>query len=968
MGVPSLAHRRICVLTASAATLLVSSPGPAQESGHVAGTVSDSTTGMPLANVLVTLATPDGKGVGSALSGPSGTFRLGGIPPGEYEAQASLPGWEPLPQPNLIVLAGSSTRFVISMVQRPYRLNPLTVSASRAGEKVLDAPAAVAGVGLDEIREQPALTTVDHVRNETAVDFMQTGLQGSYVVVRGFNNVFSGATLTLTDNRIARLPSLRANIAYFNPITSLDLDRAEVVLGPASALYGPNVEQGIIQTFTRSPIDDPGISVSVASGIRQQPAVSEQGLDSSREGVAHFEGRVAYRASDAIGFKVSGQYFAAMDYLYGDPSEQEQQQSAQACLSGGLQVTDPNCQNFADGLDPTDPSDRVELESRVRNVAGGRDNDLRRWTLDARVDWRPGPGTSLVFAGGRAMAVNSVDLTGLGAGQIVDWAYDYAQARFQWRDLFAQAYVNRSVNDDSYLLRSGKTLIDHSRLFVAQLQHVSRIGDQHRLVYGLDFLRTAPVTDSTINGRNEEDDDVNELGGYLQWESSLNRQLDMVLAARVDRNSRLSEPVFSPRAALVYRPAPEHSVRLTFNRAFSTPNTISLFLDISGGTANILGPFRYDVRAQGGSDTGFTFRRDGRVPRHLSPFAPLFGSTPRDYLPSSAPMLWIEGVALTQALAAEGVIDPDIARILAELPPPDDSQVSVLALVADPNATEDEPGYVEVSGGLEGIQDLPPLEAGITNTLELGYKGLLGEKLLVSGSGWYSHVSDRISALRVISPNVFLDGSSLNSYLADEFLARVGTDFPDEGTALAAAAAVSGTLAQIPLGVVAPEQAGGTLAPIVMTDRNLGSFDPWGVDVSLAWHMTERWSLEGIASWVSDDRFTVREGPGAEVVPLNAPSLKGSLAIRYGDPSGRLHGTVRARAVRGFPANSGVFAGQVEDYGAVDLSVGYRFSRTGLWLQLGVQNLLNTGFSTFPGSATLGRTSLLRLRYDTPSF
>lgn len=938
----------------------------AQDTGSLVGTVSDSTSQAPLAVVLVEVTPSNGEAARSAVTGPGGTFRIDALAPGEYDIRASLPGWEALPSPSVSVAGGSVTRFGITMVERPYRLNPLTVSVSRTHEKILDAPAAVGSVELKSIQERPALTTVEYVRDQTAVDFMQTGLQGSYVVVRGFNNVFSGATLTLTDNRIARLPSLRANISYFNPVTNLDLERAEVVLGPASALYGPNVEQGIIHSFTRSPIDDPGISMSVAGGIRQQPAVPDQDLSSSNEGVTHLAGRVAFRTGDALGFKVSGQYFAATDYLYRDAVEQEQRQMADECLENGLEITDPNCLNFADGLEPLDPADQAELEQRVGNVAGGRDVDLRRWTLDARVDWRPNPRTRLVFAGGRATAVNSVDLTGLGAAQIVDWAYDYAQARLQWRDLFAQFFVNRNVNDSSYLLRSGKTLIDNSRLLVAQLQHSTRLGNRNRLVYGVDFLRTVPVTDSTINGRNEDDDDVNELGGYLQWESSLNAKLDMVLAARLDKNSRLADPVVSPRAALVYRPQPGHSFRLTFNRAFSTPNTISLFLDLSGGTLPLGGLFRYDVRAQGGSDTGFTFRRSDEVPMHLSPFAPLIGSTSRDYLPSSAPQLWSEGVAVAQVLAEAGALPPDLALLLTELTPPDDSQVSVVALAVNADAAEGEPPFVPVPGGLEGIRDLPPLEAGITNTLEVGYKGLLNERLLAGASGWYSHVTNRISALRVISPNVFLDGASLNSYLADEFLARVGTDFPDDETALAAAAAVSSAMAEIPLGVVAPEQAGGSGASIVMTDRNLGSFDLFGLDLSLAWYLTDRWSFEAAASWVSDDRFTAGDGPGAEVVPLNAPGLKGSVAAMYGDAESGFHGTLRARAIRGFPASSGVYAGEVEGYGVVDLALGYRFRRSGLWLQLGVQNLLDTGYSAFPGAPTLGRTSLLRLRYDTP--
>jgi iron complex outermembrane receptor protein len=946
------------------AIALSPSPLAAQTGGSVLGTVADSATGTPLAFALVELTHSGGEGVRQAVTGQAGTFRIDGLPTGPYRSSVSLPGWEALAAPVLTVAAGQEQRLSILMSERPFRLNPLAVSVSRTSEKTLDAPAAIEVVDREQIRERPTLTTVEHARDETGVDFMQTGLQGSYVVVRGFNNLFSGATLTLTDNRIARLPSLRANISYFNPITSLDLDRTEVVLGPASALYGPNVEQGVIHSLTRSPIDDPGVSLSAAGGTRHQPAVSGQGLESSHEGVAHLEGRMALRVSRSIGLKLSGQYFAASDYRYRDAEEERQQEMADACLEGGLVLTEPDCLNFADGLDLLEPADRAELERRVANVAGGRNEDLERWSLDARVDWQLNPRTRVVLAGGRATAVNSVDLTGLGAAQVVDWAYDYLQARLQWRDLFAQVFVNRNVNDDSYLLRSGKRLVDRSHLLVGQVQNSSRIGNRDRLVYGIDFLRTVPVTEGTINGQNEDDDDVNELGGYAQWESSLSRQLEMVLAARLDKNSRLADAVLSPRAALVYRPRPGHSLRLTFNRAFSTPNTISLFLDLSGETLPLGGPFRYDIRAQGGGAIGFTFRRSDDVPMHLSPFAPLIGSTSREFLPTTAPVLWSEGVAVSQVLAAAGEIDPELAQLLAELPPPDDSQVAVVARAVRPDASEGEPPFVPVPGGLAGIEDLSPLEPGITSTLETGYKGLLDERVLISVSGWYSHVSDRISSLRVISPNVFLDGLSLGSYLADEFLARVGTEFPNEEAALRTAAEVARLIAEVPLGVVAPEQAGGSGATIVLTDRNLASFDLFGVDFSLAWFLSDRWSLEGSASWVSDDGFPAGSGPDAEVVPLNAPGLKGSAVIRYRDAARGWHGTVRARGVQSFPASSGVFAGQVEGYGVVDLNLGHRFGATGLWLQLDVQNVLDTAYSAFPGAPTLGRLVLLRLRYD----
>ena len=957
----------VWILALSPQLALVQEPGAAQEHGAVAGALSDSVTGAPLAAVLVEMAGPGGVVVASELTGPSGTFLIGGIRPGTYSLRFHLPGWKTAAVPEQVIAAGDTSRLFVEMAEESYSLNPIIVTASRTREKILDAPAAVEVVHAEDILERPVLTTVEHVREQAAVDFMATGLLGSNVVVRGFNNVFSGATLNMTDNRIARLPSLRANISHFNPVTSLDIDRIEVILGPASALYGPNVELGVIHSITRSPIDHPGVSFAVSSGLRQQKSFSQQAILSGADTVTRrqkatdmtvwqLEGRLAGKTNDdRFGAKISGQYFTGLDYLFIDDEEIRQQDIAFGCQSADYDGASPACLNFAGDLDPDDPAgSAAALRTRVDNVASGRASDLKRWAIDARFDWRPTPETSAILSGGRATAVNSVDLTGLGAGQLADWAYSYAQARFRWRDLFAQVFVNKSDNDRTYLLRSGRTLIDRSELWVGQVQHASRLGERNRLVYGVDVLRTSPETEGTINGRNEEDDEITEVGGYLQLESEPARRLNLVLAARLDKNSRLADPVLSPRAALVYHPAPEHALRLTFNRAFSTPNTISLFLDISAQSIPITGPFFYDARAQGGSNTGFTFRRQDGVPMHQSPFNPLLGGGPQAFLPTTTGQLWEEAVALVRAG------DPALGDVLAALPPPDGSEVGVIAAILD----LDQGDFVSLPGGVEGVRDLPPLDPGITNTLEVGYKGLLKHRLLLSANLWYSRITNKISDLRVISPNVFLEGGSLGSYLTDQFLGLIGTAFPDEETARAAASELAATMGEIPLGVLAPEQAGGTFASVVLTDRNLPAANLAGADLSLSVLLGTRWSLEATAAWLSDDVLTAGEGAAAGVISLNAPTLKGSATLRYRDIDSGLNGALRFRTTKGFPASSGVYAGAVEGHEVIDLNVGYRFRRTGLWLQLDVQNLVDTGYSTFPGAPMLGRLTMLRLRYD----
>ena len=218
------------------------------------------------------------------------------------------------------------------------------------------------------------MTPSDHVKEQAGVDFVNTGLQSNYVVVRGFNNIFSGATLNLTDYRISRVPSLRVNVSHFTPTTSSDLERVEVVLGPGSALYGPNAANGVIHYITQSPIDDPGVNLSLATGLRQQ-GDTKDGISSSTEGTVQAEGRLAW-ANDAetFGLKLSGQYFGGTDFEYNDPTEVEQQGIARDCIAAGYNPLDPDCFNFAGDLNVATPEGQAALKTMRTRVSS-----LERW-------------------------------------------------------------------------------------------------------------------------------------------------------------------------------------------------------------------------------------------------------------------------------------------------------------------------------------------------------------------------------------------------------------------------------------------------------------------------------------------------------------------------------------------------------------------------------------------------------------
>src|SRR6185503_12151318 len=70
-----------------------------------------------------------------------------------------------------------------------------------------------------------------------------------------------------------------------------------------------------------------------------------------------------------------------------------------------------------------------------------------------------------------------------------------------------------------------------------------------------------------------------ELGAYVQDEIFVDR-FRFTLGGRVDKFGNLSDPVFSPRLAATFKPTANHSVRVSFNRAFRSPSVTNNYLDI----------------------------------------------------------------------------------------------------------------------------------------------------------------------------------------------------------------------------------------------------------------------------------------------------------------------------------------------------------------------------------------------------
>lgn len=862
---------------------------------------------------------------------------------------------------------GSNIKLDLKLKKATIDLNPVVISASRKEEKVMSAPAAVAVISAKEINSRIYSTPAEYVVGTAGVDVIRTGIATNNVVTRGFNNIFSGALMTLMDYRIASIPSLRVNVGVLVPVNNHDIDRVEVLKGPASAMYGPNSANGVVHYITRSPLD---IEKDVETNVNL--TVGERDIMGGHFRTAMKLKKATEKSKLQIGLKISGNYVQGHDWKYKDPSEPDSAIFGKTTGNGRVPY-------YANGEEV--PADSIAAGVNGDLVPNGRNNFLRNYSSDARLDFRFGPKTELIFSGGFSSATG-IELTGLGGSQVKDWTYKYAQARFRHKNLFVQAYINSSDAGGTYLLRTANYIVDKSKFYVAQIQHSYQFGEKVRFIYGADMILTQPDTKGTINGRYENDDNFSEFGGYVQGEWDISKMLKLVGSGRIDKHSFVEKPVVSPRAALVIKPNAANNIRLSYNRAFSSPSALNTSLDVLEskdpfGFTSVPG-IDYGIDGKGvGNRYGFIFGHDefGTL-QFRSPFTPIVNTTGTlaDYwsLNNSSfnnAALGPVGDIVAANMVAQGVPSGLATAIANEIIAPSqynpDIGNNLIMLDLDKGAF-----LPENALNPDDVKDIPKIKNQTTVTYEIGYSGVIANRLSLTFDAYRSDIYDFVSALKLQTPNVFMDYDDLvvviqqniDSSQTPSLASLITFVFDDPANGGNGNGTGADELAKItsgvPIGTVSPKFADDP--SLLLTYGNFGNITVYGFDIGAKFYFTEDLRLGATYSFVNKDEF---ETEGV-IIPLNAPRHKVGVSLQYDWKKTGLDVGLRWRWQDAFPGNSGVYVGPINAINQIDGTITYTlpFLKT-MKLNVTVTNILNNRIQEFIGAPYMGRLTMGRISY-----
>jgi iron complex outermembrane recepter protein len=949
----------------------------------ISGTVTDGTTKETLAGVNIVVK---GKVIGT-ISDVKGEYNLKVNQAPPFTLVYSFIGFR---TQEIEIKDAATTGLNITMDEETLLGQEIVVSASRTEESILKSPVSIEKMDILAIQQTGADNYYKGIANLKGVDVSTSSVNFQIINARGFNSTGNTRFIQLNDGMDTQAPALNFPIGNLNGPSELDVESVEFIPGSSSALYGPNAFNGALLVKSKSPFEYQGLSAFIKGGVNH---VGDSDLDTDGKGKIGpggakpmYEGSLRYAKAfnNKFAFKIGASYSAATDWYGTNLRDANKSQtpkdftfnpntnqvhgfgdevatnialvglsSAFATSVGPLAPYIPYLPNQV--VSRTPYSERSLVDYNASNLKA---NIALHYRITDKIEligqWNYGGGTSVYtgaqryslknfsinqyklelkgdnfFLRGYSTQENSgdsyiADLTGVLINNSwkdnSTWFGSYAGGYLQ--SLAQQGFVPggadptvaqqitahnfaRGAADVGRLLEGSsgfetakanvlKSVIPAGSLFSDKTNLYHYEGQYNfknqvkfmDLIAGASFRYFELKSNGTIfpDGPNNKIT-IQEQGAYVQaGKRVFDDKLKITGSIRYDKNQNFDAQL-SPRIAFVYTVADKHNFRVSFQTGFRNPSTQAQHIDLNVVSARLLGGLPYYAEKYNVFQPNVTYTL----------------SSVNDYVNT-----------FTQNLSNPAYIAGLGGRANAGLALGDPKTLALLMPIAS----------------------IAPVKPENVRNYEVGYRGLIGDKMVFDIAYYYNSYTNFISQITVRKAAGPIDQNTTsfteqNVRNAQTLLTPI-TDIGKENTFS------------------------------VYTNINK-EITMQGIAAGLEYALDKGYKVSGNYNW---NKLNTPLGPEFITDGFNTPEHKFNFGFSNRKLTEKIGFNVNYRWQQEFQWNASFAQGIVPSVGVVDAQVSYKMKDIKSVIKIGGSDLFNTRYVLNYGGPTLGAIYYVSITFD----
>lgn len=872
-----------------------------------------------------------------------------------------------------IEVTGGTTQIDIELVESTLLGQEVVVSASRVEESILESPVSIEKMSIRDVQNTSSDDYYKAISNLKGVDVSTSSINFQILNARGFNSTGNTRFVQLIDGMDTQAPALNFPIGNLNGPSVIDVESVELIPGAASALYGPNAFNGILLVNSKNPFDYQGLSAYAKVGVNhlsdsdlnsEGPEVGPGGAQMMNE----FAVRYAKAFNNKFAFKINASYSRAEDWYGTDLRDQNSEFSPSGLshnpgsnlvhaygdevsaamglvkISAGPQFEGTPLAPFVDNYFPTEVVSRTPYEER-HLVDYGAENLKINTGLHYRLNDKMelsyalnyGAGTTVYtgaqryslanfsiqshklelnadnfFVRGYTTIENSgdsyiADLSGVLINRAwksdSQWFGEYGQGYLTYVEGLAQqgelgATLTEAQNNAAHL--AGRARADDGRFMPGTSEFNQAFEDSKNVVIpdgalfddetsfyhfeGMyDFKNEIDFMDIQVGasyklfelGSNGtifadsagNDITIQEVGGFVQASKRLLEDKLKLTGSLRYDKNENFDGQYNPRISAVYTFMNNHNFRASFQTGFRNPTTQGQHIDLNVITARLL----------------------GGLPRYAEAYN-----------------------IYENAYTAESV----------------NEFVGLVATDSDPSLALANPDYLDV---LVPATELEPVKPEQVRSIEVGYKGLIGDKLFVDMAYYRNTYSDFIAQVQIRKSAGVIDQTT--TLFTEQNLRNAQTLLTPTSD---------------------PENT-------FQTYTNINNeVTAQGFAIGLEYLLGRGYGISGNYNW---NRLNEDLGSGF-LNEFNTPEHKMNLSFANSKVTDNLGFNVSMRWQEAFRWESTFGTGDVPSVTTFDAQVSYKLPELKTVVKLGGSNLLNEQYVLNFGGPTVGSIYYISLTFD----